>query len=86
MTPTLYLGRTHQRQFEAIQQFDACALSNAIEEFGLRLRTEGYMPAGTVLDLPELPAMLGYAVPSHIKCANPPHVGTHISIVPFGGT
>lgn len=63
------------QQLEAIRQFDTCALSNAIEEFGLRLRNEGYTRPGLRCLFPSLPSMLGYAVTSRIKCSNPPPTG-----------
>lgn len=62
-------------QLGAIGQFDTCALSNAIEEFGLRLRNEGYTRPGLHCLFPELPGMLGYAVTSRIKGSNPPPTG-----------
>ena len=52
-------------------------MSNAIEEFGLRLRNEGYSRPGLRCIFPELPAMLGYAVTSRIKCSNPPPTGNY---------
>jgi 4-hydroxy-4-methyl-2-oxoglutarate aldolase len=64
-------------QLEAIQQFDTCALSNAIEEFGLRLRNEGYTKPGLRCLFPELAPMLGYAVTSRVKTSNPPPSGNY---------
>jgi 4-hydroxy-4-methyl-2-oxoglutarate aldolase len=64
-------------QLEAIKQFDTCAISNAIEEFGVRLRNEGYTRPGLRCMFPELPSMLGYAATSHIKSSNPPPVGAN---------
>ena len=62
-------------QLETIKQFDTCAISNAIEEFGVRLRNDGYTKAGLRCIFPELPPMLGYAVTSRIKTSNPPPMG-----------
>lgn len=64
-------------QLDAIKQFDTCALSNAIEEFGLRLRNEGYARPGLRCIFPELGPMLGYAVTSRIKTSNPPPAGPY---------
>ena len=58
-------------------QFDTCTISNAIEEFGVRLRNEGYTGPGLRCMFPELPPMLGYAATSHIKCSNPPPLGAN---------
>jgi 4-hydroxy-4-methyl-2-oxoglutarate aldolase len=64
-------------QLEAIKQFDTCSLSNAIEEFGLRLRNEGYTKPGLRCIFPELDPMLGYAVTSRIKTSDPPVTGAY---------
>ena len=64
-------------QLEAIKQFDTCTISNAIEEFGLRLRNEGYTRPGLRCMFPELPPLLGYASTIRIKCSNPPPVGAN---------
>jgi 4-hydroxy-4-methyl-2-oxoglutarate aldolase len=62
-------------QLTALRQFDACAISNAIETFGLRLRNEGYTKPGLRCLFPELPPMLGYAVTTRVKTSNPPPTG-----------
>ena len=64
-------------QLDAIRQFDTCTISNAIEEFGVRLRNEGYTRPGLQCLFPELPPTLGYAATSHIKCSNPPPLGAN---------
>ena len=64
-------------QIEAIKQFDTCAISNAIEEFGVRLRNDGYTKSGLHCIFPELPPMLGYAITSRVKTSNPPPEGHH---------
>ncbi|HEV2687787.1 MAG TPA: RraA family protein [Bryobacteraceae bacterium] len=64
-------------QLDAIRQFDTCTISNAIEEFGVRLRNEGYTRPGLHCMFPELGSMLGYAVTSRIKTSNPPPAGRH---------
>ena len=62
-------------QLDAIRRFDTCAISNAIEEFGVRLRNDGYTKHGLRCIFPELAPMLGYAVTSRIKTSNPPPAG-----------
>jgi regulator of RNase E activity RraA len=64
-------------QLEAIKQFDTCTISNAIEEFNVRLRNEGYTRPGLRCLFPEVPPMLGYAATSRIKTSNPPPLGDH---------
>src|SRR5260370_20272828 len=71
-----FLGHPRARnQLDAIKQFDTCSLSNAIEEFGLRLRNEGFTKPGLKCIFPELGPMLGYAVTSRIKTSDPPLTG-----------
>lgn len=41
------------------------------------MRNEGYTRPGLHCMFPELPPMLGYAATSHIKCSNPPPVGSN---------
>jgi 4-hydroxy-4-methyl-2-oxoglutarate aldolase len=61
------------QQFEAIGRLDGCTLANAIEAFDVRLRNEGFVGHPTVHCLfPDLPPMLGYAVPGRIRTATPP--------------
>jgi len=60
---------------DAIRQFDTCRIANAIEEFDIRLRNEGYTRPGLRCLLPELAPMLGYAVTAQIRCSNPPPTG-----------
>jgi 4-hydroxy-4-methyl-2-oxoglutarate aldolase len=62
-------------QFEALRHLDACRIANAIEEFDIRLRNEGFARPGLRCLFPELPPMLGYAVTSQIRCSNPPPTG-----------
>ncbi|MBM3500276.1 MAG: RraA family protein [Armatimonadetes bacterium] len=48
-------------QLEALKQFITPTVSNAIELFGVRRRTEGFMLPGIECRFPELGAMVGYA-------------------------
>ncbi len=77
--PVTYLGELGHpltaAEIAAIRQFDTCAISNAIEEFGVRLRNEGYTRPGLHCMFPELPPMLGYAVTARLKTSNPPPAG-----------
>jgi regulator of RNase E activity RraA len=60
---------------EAIRGLDTCAVSNAIETFGVRLRNEGYTDATVRCMFPHLPPMLGNAVTAKIRCSGPPPEG-----------
>jgi 4-hydroxy-4-methyl-2-oxoglutarate aldolase len=63
------------QQLDAIRQFDTCTISNVIEEFGVRLRNEGFIRPGLRCLFDDLPPMLGYAATSRIKCSQPPPTG-----------
>ena len=58
-----------------IEQFDTCTVSNAIEQFRLRLRNEGFVSGGLRCLFPDLPPVVGHAVPGRIKSATPPMLG-----------
>src|SRR5579872_5101627 len=60
---------------EAIRQFDTCTIANAIEQFGVRLRNEGYTRPGLVCVTGGFPTLLGYAATFRIRTADPPMKG-----------
>lgn len=62
-------------QLEGLQKFDTCSLANAIEKLDVRLRNEGYTGPGLRCMTGEFPTMLGYAVTSRVRSANPPTTG-----------
>jgi regulator of RNase E activity RraA len=76
----------------ALQALDTCTVANAIEEFNVRLRNEGFADS-TVrsITLAERP-VIGYAVTARIRCSSPPVEGgayvdrtdwwSHISAIP----
>jgi 4-hydroxy-4-methyl-2-oxoglutarate aldolase len=59
-------------QLKAIQEFDTCAILNAIETFGMRLRNEGYARPGLQWMFPSIRSMIGYACTMRVKSSNPP--------------
>jgi 4-hydroxy-4-methyl-2-oxoglutarate aldolase len=61
--------------FKRLQRLGTCAVSNAIEKFGVRLRNEGFMKDSIRCYTPELPPMLGYAVTAR----------AHTSFIPTSG-
>jgi 4-hydroxy-4-methyl-2-oxoglutarate aldolase len=63
------------KALEELRQFDTCALANAIERFGLRLKNEGFTRPGLRCFTGEYPTALGYAVTCRVKTANPPMTG-----------
>jgi regulator of RNase E activity RraA len=62
-------------QIEELATFDTCAISDAIESFGVRLRNEGFVTSGVRCLSKSLPPMVGYAVTCKIRSADPPVVG-----------
>jgi len=62
-------------QLEAIQQFDTCTIANAIEQFGIRLRNEGFTRPGLRCVTSSAPSVLGYAATFKIRSADPPMSG-----------
>ena len=62
-------------QLEAIQQFDTCTIANAIEQFKVRLRNEGFTRPGLRCVTKGATCLLGYAATSKIRSSNPPMTG-----------
>jgi regulator of RNase E activity RraA len=62
-------------QLDALREFDTCALANAIERFGMRLRNQGYARPGLRCFTSDFPKILGFAAPCRIREADPPAIG-----------
>jgi 4-hydroxy-4-methyl-2-oxoglutarate aldolase len=62
-------------QCEAIQAFDTCKIANAIERLGLRLKNEGFTLPGLQCRIGGFPSVVGYAVTSRVRSADPPVCG-----------
>jgi regulator of RNase E activity RraA len=58
-----------------LTKFDTPTICNAIELFGVRPRTEGYMDGRIRACFPELPPAAGYASTAAIRCAFAPREG-----------
>lgn len=56
----------------AIQAFDTCKIANAVERLGLRLKNEGFTRSGLQCRIPGCPPVVGYAVTSRVRSADPP--------------
>jgi 4-hydroxy-4-methyl-2-oxoglutarate aldolase len=62
-------------QFEAIQKFDTCTIANAIEQFGTRLRNEGFTRPGLRCVTHDDVRVLGYAATCRVRFSNPSVTG-----------
>ena len=60
---------------EQIRQFDTCTIANAIEQFGVRLRNEGYTRAGLLSVTGDFPRVLGYAATFRVRSSEPSLTG-----------
>lgn len=67
--------RLTPEQVEALRQIDTCALANAIEVFGVRLRNEGFADSSIHCLFGSMAPMAGYAVTARIRCSNPSPTG-----------
>jgi len=63
-------------QLNAIQRYDSCAILNAIETFGVRLRIDGYARPGLTWMFPSVKSIAGYACTMRIKSSNVPVTGS----------
>jgi 4-hydroxy-4-methyl-2-oxoglutarate aldolase len=55
-----------------LRNTDTCTVSNAIENFNVRMRNEGYIQGTPRCLLPELPPVAGFAVTGRIRTTSPP--------------
>lgn len=62
-------------QLEAIQKFDTCTIANAIEQFGVRLRNEGFTRPGLQCVTRGSTRVLGYAATTRVRSSDPPVTG-----------
>jgi 4-hydroxy-4-methyl-2-oxoglutarate aldolase len=60
---------------DAIAQFDACTVANAIETFGVRLRNEGYTQPGLHAVTGDSPRVIGFAATCRVHTEGPPMSG-----------
>ena len=60
---------------DAIRQFDTCGIANAVEQFGVRLRNEGFTRTGLHCVTNCSPKLLGYAATCRIRSSDPPVSG-----------
>ncbi|MBZ5728865.1 MAG: RraA family protein [Acidobacteriia bacterium] len=62
-------------QLERIRQFDTCTIANAIEQFGVRLRNEGFTRPGLRCVTGDGSRLLGYAATCKVRSSDPPVTG-----------
>jgi regulator of RNase E activity RraA len=60
---------------EPLRQLDSCAVANAIETFGVRLRNTGFADASVRCILQEFPPLVGYAATIRVRTSDPPMEG-----------
>jgi 4-hydroxy-4-methyl-2-oxoglutarate aldolase len=62
-------------QLEALRRLETCAVANAIDNFEIRLRNEGYADSTIRCLFPRMGAMAGYAATLRIRCSTLPPTG-----------
>ena len=62
-------------RIEALRRFDTCTIANALEEFKIRLRNEGYTRPGLACRTGVFPPVVGFAATCRVKTADPPLTG-----------
>ena len=71
-----------ENQRNQILRFDTCRIANALECLKIRLRNEGFTRPGLRCVTGGFPAILGYAVTSRVKAADPPLKGSlHFDLI-----
>ncbi len=65
-----------REQRNQILGFDTCKVANALEHLNIRLKNEGFTKPGLRCVTGGFPAVLGYAVTSRVKTADPPMKGS----------
>ncbi len=56
----------------ALQRFDSCTVSNAVEQFRVRTRNEGFVNGSVRCIFPHLAPRVGYAVTARIRSSSTP--------------
>ncbi len=59
----------------SLSKIDSCTLSNAIEQFKVRLRNEGFMNGTVKCQFPDFAPVTGYAVTGRIRTSSTPFSG-----------
>jgi 4-hydroxy-4-methyl-2-oxoglutarate aldolase len=69
------LSTVSPETLERLRHIDACALANAIEQFQVRTRNEGFVDGTVRCIFPQLPPRVGYAVTARIRSSSTPIAG-----------
>lgn len=64
-----------ERALEQLLKFDSCTVSNAIEQFCVRTRNEGFVNSSIRCIFPQSPPKVGYAVTARIRSSSTPVTG-----------
>ncbi len=67
-----FLKTVPQEALAQLQQLDTCTVSNAIEQFQVRTRNEGFVNSSVHCVFPHLPPRAGYAVTARIRTSSTP--------------
>jgi len=62
-------------QMQALARLDSCTVANAIEQFHVRLRNDGFTDGTIHCMTPSLPPMVGYAATARVHTSDPPMEG-----------
>jgi 4-hydroxy-4-methyl-2-oxoglutarate aldolase len=60
---------------EKLRQLDSCAVANAIETFGVRLRNSGFADSRVRCIFEDFPPLVGYAATIQVRTSDPPMEG-----------
>src|SRR5271165_1270439 len=69
------LSTVSRETLEQLRQLSTCAVSNAIEQFQVRTRNEGFVNGAVRCIFPHLPPFAGYAVTARIRSSSTPIAG-----------
>jgi len=68
-------GDVIDETLKALEQFDSCTISNAVEQFNLRTRNEGFVNGSVRCVFPQFPPRAGYAATLRIRTSATPIAG-----------
>jgi regulator of RNase E activity RraA len=60
---------------QELEKFDSCTISNAIEQFDVRTRNEGFVHSSIRCIFPEIPPKVGFAATARIRTSSTPIAG-----------
>jgi 4-hydroxy-4-methyl-2-oxoglutarate aldolase len=69
------MGELTPDLLRVFRELDTCAVSNAIEQFDVRLRNDGFADPSIKCIFPEGGAAIGQAITARIRSSTPPSVG-----------